>query len=223
MNYVSSILTTIIYQFSSKLFVLRMNEFNRSETILASNARLFYKSTTYLISDPERILLGFWSLATIIIGGFGNILVLVSICIGQFQIDFTSKWFISNMSISDFLYILVIVVPTAVTNFSNRWIFGRFLCGLTASLSSMFCIIHLLSLTLLSANKLFRCLFPLRSIYTTLSAWSGTLITFLLWTVSLLPIVMNYVLDRPFTFDRNINRLGIILLHFKSCFLFCRT
>ena len=165
------------------------------------------------ISDPERMMLGTWSVVTIILGGIGNIFLLIGIFVGRFRIEITSQWFLSNMAISDVLYVLFVIVPSAVTNFSNRWLFGRFLCGLTASLSSMFCIIHLLSLTLLSANKLFRCLFPLRSMNAELNVCTGTLVTVLMWFLSLGPTVVNYSLDRPFTFDRNIDRLALYSLN----------
>ena len=183
-----------------------IDKLNDNDTLHSGTGGLTSSVLRYLISDPERMMLGTWSLVTIVLGGFGNILVLVGLFYDRFKFDVTSTWFLSNMAISDFLYVLFVVVPSAFSNFSNRWLFGRFLCGLTASLSSMLCIIHLLSLTLLSANKLFRCLYPLKSMYTVLTAWTGTLITFLLWILSLIPVIIYYVLDKPTTFDRNMNR-----------------
>ena len=182
-----------------------------NETMFNSDPENEWMSGDYVISDPGRMLLGTWSLITILLGGIGNILLLSSLLTGRFKIDITSKWLISNMSISDILYVLFVIVPSAVTNFSNRWIFGKFFCGLTASLSSMFCIIHLLSLTLLAVNKLLRCIFPIKSIYMVLNTCTGILTTFLLWSLSLGPIIVNYTLHRPFTFDRNLNRFDLIV------------
>ena len=52
-----------------------------------------------------------------------------------------------------------------------------------------------------------------------LNVWAGSIVTFLMWTLSLGPIVVNYVLHRPFTFDPNLNRLGYFNVVFNFIFL----
>ena len=51
-----------------------------------------------------------------------------------------------------------------------------------------------------------------------LNVWVGSLVTFLMWTLSLGPIVVNYVLHRPFTFDPNLNRLEYFNVVFNLIF-----
>ena len=51
-----------------------------------------------------------------------------------------------------------------------------------------------------------------------LNVWAGSIVTFLMWTLSLGPIVVNYVLHRPFTFDPNLNRLEYFNVVFNFIF-----
>ena len=72
------------------------------------------------LSELERYLLGCWSLVTVLFGGVGNVLLLTAVHLKHFKIDKTSLWFIVNMSISDLLYILTMVLPSVSSNFTNR-------------------------------------------------------------------------------------------------------
>ena len=75
----------------------------------------------WALTDLERYLLGSWSLITVLLGGLGNILLLTAVHLKHFKIDNTSLWFIVNISVSDLLYILTMVLPSVITNFANRY------------------------------------------------------------------------------------------------------
>ena len=163
-------------------------------------------TTLYSIGYRDRLILSGWGLLLCILGGVGNVLLLSGLYFSRFRVDITSHWFLSNMAVSDVLYVVVIVVPSLLTNLANKWLLGDAVCGLTASLRMVLSIIHLLSLTLLSLTKLFRCTFPLRAVYTELGLCSGTLTTLLMWTISFVPLGVNYALKRPYAFDPNLSR-----------------
>ena len=58
---------------------------------------------------------------------------------------------------------------------------------------------------MLSLNKLLRCVFPMRSLYTTLGARRKVIVTVVIWVVSSIPTLAVYFLDRGYQFDTSIN------------------
>ena len=158
------------------------------------------------LNEAERYALGVWSLVTLILSGSGNSLVLIAIVHRKFKGDFTSRWLIANIAVSDIFYILTGVLTSMVSNFANTWLFGQFLCVATSNFANWFAIVHMIMLTILSLNKWLRCQFPLRSLYTKLSRRSGVFVTLFVWTLSLVPTVEYYALDRGAYFDVSINR-----------------
>ncbi|KAL5254957.1 hypothetical protein ACHWQZ_G014422 [Mnemiopsis leidyi] len=158
------------------------------------------------MTNVERYLIGAWSLITVLLGGVGNILVMTAVGTKRFKIDTTSLWFIINMSVSDLMYILTIVLPSVSNNFMDRWMFGSVLCSMSSNFANWYAIAHLLSLTLFSLNKLLRCMFPLRSLYNNLSKRKGAAITIWMWLMSSIPTMEHYVLKRGYQYDKTINR-----------------
>ena len=144
------------------------------------------------LTAPESYILAGWSLLTTLIGGIGSVLVVVSVLLHRLKIDTTSTWFITNIAVSDVCYVVVMVIPSVVSNFTLRWVLGRLrdnfsgshlryhiiisypnagdvLCLASSNIGLMFATSHLIFSTILSINKLLRCLFPLRSLYAKLS------------------------------------------------------
>ena len=99
-------------------------------------------------------------------------------------------------------------VPTAVvSNIANRWVLGDFLCGFTAYFSFLPGSCNLILVALLSANKLYRCLFPLRTL--SIRTFHGVLVCVAAWFLSTLLFMELLVLKRGYTFYILVNQCFI--------------
>lgn len=73
-------------------------------------------------------------------------------------------WIIQVLSTVDLGHTLLIIFPSVLANiYNNTWPLGDLLCRLTFANKYTFLIGNVLLITLLSLNRLFRCLYPLRS------------------------------------------------------------
>ena len=114
---------------------------------------------------------------------------------------------IQNLAVADLLY-MTTSVPTAVlSNIANRWVLGDFLCGFTAYFSFLPGGCNLILVALLSANKLYRCLFPLRTL--SIRTLHGVLVCGVAWFLSTLLFIELLILKRGYTFYILVNQCFI--------------
>ena len=177
-----------------------------ADTPQAASAEAFTVVPDLPLTDAERYALATWGLVTFVLGGLGNMLVVVAMILHRFKIDSTSRWLIASIAILDILYIVGAVTTSVVSNFAEAWLFGSFLCEATSNFVNWFTAVHMIIVMILSLNKWLRCRFPLRSLYQTLTTRSGIIVTVVVWTISTVPTLEYYLLDRGAYFDVSINR-----------------
>ena len=105
------------------------------------------------------------------------------------------------------LYMITSVPTAVVSNIANRWVLGDFLCGFTAYFSFLPGSCNLILVALLSANKLYRCLFPLRTL--SIRTFHGVLVCGVAWFLSTLLFMEFLILKRGYQFYIPINRCFI--------------
>ena len=128
------------------------------------SARKHVNLTDIGLSWSGVCVLRIYSTLILIIGVFGNIVVLT----GLFQtfinkIDTVSKVFLQNLFVTDGFYALVHFTPIATVLFINRWPFGPVLCNLQQILSTIFAINEIHIITILSCHRLWLLHRPLRT------------------------------------------------------------
>ena len=114
---------------------------------------------------------------------------------------------IQNLAVADLLYMTTSVPTAVVSNIANRWVLGDFLCGFTAYFSFLPAGCNLILVALLSANKLYRCLFPLRTL--SIRTFHGVLVCGVAWFLSTLLFIELLILKRGYKFYIPINRCSI--------------
>ena len=86
-----------------------------------------------------------------------------TICHKALKMDKMSVWIVQNVSVADICNCVFVLLPTLITQFSGRWVLGETLCYLFAEIRYLFFIANIFLLTILSLNKLIRCIYPLRN------------------------------------------------------------
>ena len=114
---------------------------------------------------------------------------------------------IQNLAVADLLYMTTSVPTAVVSNIANRWVLGDFLCGFTAYFAFLPAGCNLILVALLSANKLYRCLFPLRTL--SIRTFHGVLVCGVAWFLSTLVVMELLILKRGYQFYIPINRCFI--------------
>ena len=120
----------------------------------------FYRS-----GSPFIICQMIWLTASFLLGLSGNLFVLYgTIRHKALKMDKMSVWIIQNVSVADICNCVFVLFPTLITQFCGRWVFGESLCYLSYTYRYSFFVANIFLLTILSFNKLMRCMFPLRNI-----------------------------------------------------------
>ena len=100
-----------------------------------------------------------------------------------------------------------LVAPAVVSNIANRWVLGDFLCGFSAYFHFLPASCNLILVSMLSANKLFRCLFPMRTL--SVRTFHGVLACGVAWFLSTVMPLEFIILKRGYYFYISINRCYI--------------
>ena len=133
-----------------------------------------------------------WLSASFLLGVSENLFVLYStVCHKALKMDKMSVWIIQNVSVADICNCVFVVLPVLITQFNRgTWVFGNILCNLKAAYNFSFFVANIFLLTILSLNKLIRCMFPLRN----MSPSRKQRYTVTMATVILSAIPMSYIL-----------------------------
>ena len=111
---------------------------------------------------------------------------------------------IQNLAVADLLYMTTFVAPAVVSNIANRWVLGDWLCSFTGYFNYLPGSCNLILVSMLSANKLGRCVFPMRTL--SIRTIHGVLICAIAWFLSTVLFMEYIILKRGCYFDTSINR-----------------
>ena len=114
---------------------------------------------------PMIIIQMIWNQLSFLLGILGNVFVLyATICHKAMKMDKMSLWIIKSVSVIDICNCVFVLLPILITQYLGRWIFGENLCYVYFTYRFSFFVANMLFLNILSLNKLFRCLYPLRNL-----------------------------------------------------------
>jgi hypothetical protein len=94
---------------------------------------------------------------TFIMGFFGNLLVIISICYLK-KLQSITNMFLLSLATADFLLIIICVPIKIIEFFTHRWLFGFFMCKLFHYMQFFTAICSVINLTSMSLGKLLTCL-----------------------------------------------------------------
>ena len=107
-----------------------------------------------------------WYHICFILGLSGNLFVLHgSIAHKAIKLDVMSQWIIKNLAFVDVLNCISVLLPMMLCHYAgNVWIFGDFLCEISAIFRFIFTTANIFLINALSINKLHRCFYPLENL-----------------------------------------------------------
>ena len=130
-----------------------------------------------------------WCHICFLLGLSGNIFVLHgTIAHNAIRLDKMSQWIIKNLAFVDIFNCVFVLLPMLIIQYGgNVWMFGDALCAVSATFRLIFLNANIFLINALSINKLYRCLFPLRSLVP--SKRKMVFITSLAVSFSLIPTI----------------------------------
>ncbi|TTC59068.1 Alpha-1A adrenergic receptor [Bagarius yarrelli] len=96
-----------------------------------------------------------------VFGVTGNVLVIVSVACYR-QLRSVTHYFIANLAVADLLLSGVVVPLSASSEALGRWVLGRALCGVWASLDVLCCTASIFNLCAISVDRFLAVSYPLR-------------------------------------------------------------
>ncbi|KAL5263045.1 hypothetical protein ACHWQZ_G008443 [Mnemiopsis leidyi] len=110
-----------------------------------------------------------WCYIALLLGLSGNTYVLHStIKHKAIKLDTMSVWLIQNISVTDILHLLFLLLPILLSLHSGKvWILGQVACEVVSQYRYCAVLSNMILINLLSLNKVLRCYFPLRNLYST--------------------------------------------------------
>lgn len=117
----------------------------------------------------EKLLLTSWSFLTLLFTILGNSFVLyATIRHSAIKLDKLSVWIIQNLAVADLANGVINLLPVLFnTAMGNYWALGIPLCMFNAYTHEAPMIANAYFINMLQCNKIYRCLFPLRSLEVT--------------------------------------------------------
>jgi hypothetical protein len=127
----------------------------------------------------------------LLLGISGNIFVLyATIAHKAIKLDTMSTWIIKNLAVVDLCNCVIVLIPAIVTHYAEgKWVLGRELCYFHASQRFTYAVANLVLINFLSANKLRRCIYPLRNLHP--SRIQKNLMTILTAVISLMQTILT--------------------------------
>ena len=110
-----------------------------------------------------------WCYVSLFLGISGNCYVLFStIKHKAIKLDKMSVWLIQNISVTDILHLLFLLLPILISLHAGKvWILGHVACEVVSQYRYCAVLANMILINLLSLNKVLRCYFPLRNLYST--------------------------------------------------------
>ena len=134
-----------------------------------------------------------WYHICFLLGLSGNLFVLHgSIVHKAIRLDNMSLWIIKNLAVTDILNCVCVLLPTLISQYAgNRWIFGNTVCKIVAIFRWTFSCANMFLINVLSINKLYRCIYPLKNLVR--SKKRKIVVTVLTIVFSLIPSLGMYM------------------------------
>ena len=110
-----------------------------------------------------------WCYLALLLGVLGNLYVLHStIKHNAIKMDKMSVWLIQNISVTDILHLLFLLVPILVSLHAGKvWILGSEACQVVSQYRYCAVLSNMILINILSLNKVLRCRYPLRNLHST--------------------------------------------------------
>ena len=155
----------------------------------------------YSVPGYGRYCLIAWCLISGLISLFGNLILLVSSFVSNaLKLDKVSVVLIQNLAVTGLGFTVFIILPTAGSTFSQRWIYGEGLCVVTTYVLYLLGFLSCYLIACLNVSKLTVLLFPLRARLRS-RKW-GLIISAILWALTIMMILIRVVLvKREVTFS----------------------
>ena len=116
------------------------------------------------LSTYSRILYILWDLSIIILGLFGNLIIIAaSVKFKAIRLDKVSEMLIRHIAVADVLHIILVVIPAGTSVICDKWVFGDTFCNIQTYLMPIFFSTSIFLLCGLNINKLVCLVYPLRS------------------------------------------------------------
>lgn len=117
--------------------------------------------SVYDVSLPKMVTMLVVLLIFLVFGVIGNVLVIVSVACHR-QLRSVTHYYIANLAAADMLLSSVVVPLSASSEALGRWVLGRALCGVWASLDVLCCTASIFNLCVISVDRWLAVSFPLR-------------------------------------------------------------
>ena len=112
-------------------------------------------------SATEQTVITVWCCVSLILGLFGNCLLIHGIVNKALKLDTISIWIVLNLAVADLEHSVVVVLPMSISNLAgNRWVLGTRLCVASSVLVAQGFAARLVLVNLFAGLRLVRCMFP---------------------------------------------------------------
>lgn len=149
-----------------------------------------------------------YNTVTAIVGLLGNgVVLLASFKSSVFRLDKLTILLIQNLAISDFLYLLLVIVPSFNSYIKERWLLGDTLCYMVGFVGTWLASANLHFILFVAAHRFLKCVRPWRMRRVRRSRFSA--ISLLIWVFSSLKIVVLSVMGAEITYNNDIYRCGV--------------
>lgn len=117
--------------------------------------------SVYDVNVPKVVTMMVVFLFFVVFGVMGNMLVIISVACHR-QLHSVTHYFIANLAAADLLLSSVVLPLSASSEALGRWVLGRVLCGVWASLDVLCCTASIFNLCVISVDRCLAVSFPLR-------------------------------------------------------------
>lgn len=117
--------------------------------------------SVYDVNLPKVVTMVVVFMFFVVFGVMGNVLVIVSVVCHR-QLRSVTHYFIANLAVADLLLSCVVLPLSASSEALGRWVLGRALCGMWASLDVLCCTASIFNLCVISVDRWLAVSYPLR-------------------------------------------------------------
>ncbi|MCI4388552.1 hypothetical protein PGIGA_G00087370 [Pangasianodon gigas] len=117
--------------------------------------------SVYDVNLPKVVTMAVVFMFFVVFGVMGNVLVIVSVACHR-QLRSVTHYFIANLAVADLLLSCVVLPLSASSEALGRWVLGRALCGVWASLDVLCCTASIFNLCVISVDRWLAVSYPLR-------------------------------------------------------------
>ncbi|KAI5620058.1 alpha-1A adrenergic receptor [Silurus asotus] len=119
------------------------------------------QASVYDVNIPKVVTMVVVFMLFVVFGVTGNVLVIMSVACHR-QLRSVTHYFMANLAVADLLLSCVVVPLSASSEALGRWVLGRVLCGVWASLDVMCCTASIFNLCAISVDRWLAVSYPLR-------------------------------------------------------------